>query len=293
MMTRFVSYRGYTGFAKNVISGIEGALWDVKGKAFGVPVYELLGGARVNEIALYASGGTGKSLDDLAAELQSYAAAGFTAVKIRDRDYDLEIVRRSRAALGSDVALIVDANHSFTPRPARLPEALRYAERLRECDVWFWEEPLAVGDCTGYQRLVAAGIVPISGGETLNAAELFRQHIDARTFDIVQPDASVVGGIGECLRYAEQRGLQGICHAWTSSPCQAANVQAAFAAGSRWLEWAMPYNVLREAVLVEAWRIVDGKLQQPTAPGLGVELTEEVQAKYAYVPGTASPGNLR
>jgi L-alanine-DL-glutamate epimerase-like enolase superfamily enzyme len=295
-MTRFVSYWGYTGFAKNVISEIEGALWDVKGKAFGVPVYEWLGGARVNEIALYASGGTGKSLDDLAAELRSYVDAGFTAVKIRDREYDLEIVRRSRTAIGSDVALIVDANHSFTPRPARLPEALRYAERLRECDVWFWEEPLAVSDCTGYQRLVTAGIVPISGGETLNAAELFRQHIDARTFDIVQPDASVGGGIGECfevLRYAEQRGLQGICHAWASSPCQAANVPAAFAAGSHWLEWAMPYNALREAMLVESWRIVDGKLQQPNAPSLGVVLTEEVRTKYAYVPGTASPGNFR
>ncbi len=296
MMTRYVSYWGYAGFAKNVISGIECALWDVKGKAFGVPVYELLGGARVDEIALYASGGTGKSLDDLADELKAYVAAGFTAVKIRDRDYDFEVVRRSRAAIGPDVAVIVDANHSFTPRPARLPEALRYAERLREYDVLFWEEPLAVGDFTGYQRLVAAGILPISGGETLNAAELFRQHIDARTFDIVQPDASVVGGIGECvevLRYAEQRGLQGICHAWASSPCQAANVHAAFAAGSRLLEWAMPYNVLREAMLVEPWRIVNGKLQKPTAPGLGVKLTDEIQTRYAYLPGTASPGNFR
>ncbi|MDX2031283.1 MAG: mandelate racemase/muconate lactonizing enzyme family protein [Blastocatellia bacterium] len=296
MMTRYVSYWGYTGFAKNVISGIECALWDAKGKAFGVPVYELLGGARVNEIALYASGGIAKSLDDLAVELKAYADAGFTAVKIRDREYDLEVVRRSRAAIGADVGLIVDANHSFTPRPARVTEALRYAETLRACDVLFWEEPLGVDDFSGYQQLVAARILPISGGETLNSAGLFRQHIDGRAFNIVQPDASVVGGIGECfevLRYAEQRGLQGVCHAWASSPCQAANVHAAFAAGSRLLEWAMPYNALREAMLVEPWRIVKGKLQKTTAPGLGVELTDEVQAKYVYLPGTASPGNFR
>jgi L-alanine-DL-glutamate epimerase-like enolase superfamily enzyme len=296
MMTRYVSYWGYTGFAKNVVSGVEIALWDLKGKALRLPVYELLGGARADEVELYASGGLAKSLDDLSAELQSYAAAGFKAVKIRDRDYDLEVVRRSREAVGPNVALIVDANHSFTPRPAMFAEAVRYARRLAEYDIEFWEEPLAVDDFGGYRRLVEAAVVPISGGETLNSAGLFRQHVDLRAFDIVQPDATVVGGIGECfeaLRYAEERGLRGVCHAWASSPCQAANVHAAFAAGSRLIEWAMPYNALRDEMLVEPWRIVGGKLRRPTAPGLGVELTEAVRAKYPYIPGTASPGNFR
>src|SRR5262249_5143300 len=76
MMARFTSYWGYTGFAKNVISAIEIALWDLKGKALGVPVYELLGGAKIDYIELYASGGLAKSLDDLAEELKEYAALG-------------------------------------------------------------------------------------------------------------------------------------------------------------------------------------------------------------------------
>lgn len=296
MMTRATSYWGYTGFAKNVISAIEIALWDLKGKALGVPVYELLGGARVEEIELYASGGLGKSLEDLAGELQGYAAAGFTAVKIRDRDFLVSPVERSREAVGKNVKLIVDTNQSFMPQAAKYSEALRYARRISEYDVLFLEEPLAVDDLAGYSRLVANSPLPISGGETLNSAQIFCQHVDARAFDIIQPDATVIGGIIECfeaLRYAENRGVEGVCHAFGAAPCQAANVHAAFAAGSRLLEWATPPNPLREALLADSWKIVGGKLQKPIAPGLGIELTEDAKREFAYVPGTNNPGNFR
>lgn len=137
--------------------------------------------------------------------------------------------------------------------------------------------------------------MPISGGETLNSAGLFRHHIEQRAFDIVQPDATVIGGIGECfevLRDAELNGLAGVCRAWASAPCQAANAHAAFAAGSRLFEWAMPSNPLRVDLLVEPWRVIEGRLQKPTLPGLGIALTDEVIARYPYQKGTASPGPL-
>lgn len=296
MMTRFTSYWGHTGFAKNVISAIEIALWDLKGKALGVPVYDLLGGARVEEIDLYASGGLGKSLDALADELQGYVAEGFKTVKIRDRDFAVDPVKHSRGAIGANVELIVDTNQSFMPRPAKLAEALRYAQKIDEYDVLFLEEPLAVDDMAGYARMVERSPMPISGGETLNSAATFRQHIDARAFDIVQPDAAVIGGIGECLevlRYAEANGLEGVCHAYAGAACQAANVHAAFAAGSRMIEWATPPNPLRTELFIDAWKIANGRLQKPTAPGLGIELTEEVMEKYAFIPGTNNPGNFR
>lgn len=296
MMTRFTSYWGHGGFAKNVISGIEIALWDLKGKAMGVPVYELLGGTRIEEIDLYASGGLGKSLDDLADELQGYVAARFKAVKIRDRDLAVAPVKRSREALGADVRLIVDTNQSFIPHPAKFAEALRYAQKIAEYDVMFLEEPLAVDDTVGYARMVERSPMPISGGETLNSAATFRQYIEAGAFDIVQPDAAVVGGIGECLEvleYAQARGIEGVCHAYAGAACQAANVHAAFAAGCRMIEWATPPNPLRTELFVAPWEIVAGRLQKPTAPGLGIELTEELMEKYAFIPGTNNPGNFR
>jgi len=294
-MTRATSYWGHGGLAKNVISAVEIALWDLKGKALNLPVYELLGGARVNELELYASGGLAKSLDDLVEELRGYVDAGFKAVKIRDRDFEVEPVARSRAAIGRDLKLIVDTNQSFAPRPAKFAEALGYARRIAEYDVSFLEEPLAVDDMKGYRRLVDQAPMPISGGETFNSAATFRQWIEAGAFDIVQPDAAVMGGIGECvetLRAAESAGIGGVCHAFAAAPCQAANIHAAFAAGSRMIEWAMPPNPLRTELLIEPWKICGGRLRRPELPGLGIALTEAVIKKYAYLPGTANPGNF-
>lgn len=296
MMTRMTSYWGYTGFAKNVISAIEIALWDLKGKFYNVPVYELLGGVKVDDIELYASGGLSKSLDDLGTELQSYAAQGFTTVKIRDRDLEVAPVAQSREAIGAGIKLIVDTNQSFFPHPATYHQALRYAKNIERYDVLFLEEPLGVEDFNGYQRLVKNSPMPISGGETLNSAAMFRQHIQGSAFDIVQPDATVIGGIAECLQVlneARQHSLEAICHAYGAAPCQAANVHAAFAAGCSLFEWATPPNPLREELLTESWKIVSGRLQKPTAAGLGIELTEEIREKYAFIPGTNNPGNFQ
>lgn len=180
MMTRMTSYWDYTGFAKNVISAIEIALWGLKGKALNVPVYELLGGAQIEEIELYASGGLGKSPDDLADELKGYVERGFKIVKIRDRDLAVAPVEQSRAAVGANINLIVDTNQSFTPRPANFAAALRYAREIEKYNVLFLEEPLAVDDFTGYKRLVELAPMPISGGETLNSISMFRHHIRSR-----------------------------------------------------------------------------------------------------------------
>lgn len=92
----------------------------------------------------------------------------------------------------------------------------------------------------------------------------------------------MIGGINECLqvlREAETFSIEGVCHAFGAAPCQAANAHAAFAAGSRLFEWATPDNPLREELLVEPWRIVEGRLQKPTAPGLGIELSDEIAEK--------------
>jgi L-alanine-DL-glutamate epimerase-like enolase superfamily enzyme len=261
-----------------------------------VPVYELLGGARTESLKLYASGGIDKAPDDLARELAGYAAAGFPAVKIRARWFQVEKVRIAREAIGPDVALIVDAAQSFQAQPYRFHEALRFAELLAAFDVAFLEEPLGVDDLEGHRRLAKRSPVPISGGETITSAVEFKRLLEDGIFDIAQPDAAVVGGIAECLdvlRHADYLGLKGICHAWASAPTQAANVHAAFAAGCDMIEWAMPYNPLRTELLAEPWRIREGRLGRPTAPGLGIRLTEETLGEFAYVPGSANPGRIR
>jgi len=284
-----------SGLTKCVISALEIALYDLKGKALGVPAYELLGGAKIPKLRLYASGGINKPLDDLAAEMKSYADAGFKAVKIRARELQIDKVEVSRAALGPDVKLIVDMNQSFVQQPIGFVEAMRYAKEIARHDIFFLEEPLEVDDVDGYRQMVKYAPMPISGGETFSSAAEFQRHVELGCFHVVQPDATTVGGIGECFEVilnAQARGVDAIPHVWGAAPCVAANVHAAFAAGARMSEWPMLPNPLRDEMYIEPFEIKDGELQKPRLPGLGIQLTDELIEKYPYIPGTAHPGRF-
>ncbi len=285
-----------SGLTKCVISAIEIALYDLKGKALGVPVCDLLGGARAPSLKLYASGGINKPLDDLADEMRAYRGAGFKAVKIRARELQVDKVAIAREALGPDVKLIVDMNQSFVQRPIGYVEAMRYANEIAGYDIFFLEEPLEVDDTNGYRMMVEHAPMPISGGETFTSAAEFQRHVDLNCFHVVQPDATTVGGIGECyevITSAQSRGVDAIPHVWGAGPCVAANVHAAFAAGARMCEWPMLTNPLRDEMYVEPFEIIGGELRKPRLPGLGIQLTEELIAKYPYESGTAHPGRFR
>lgn len=284
-----------SGLTKCVISALEIALYDLKGKALGVPVYDLLGGARTSSLKLYASGGINKPLDDLAVEMRSYKGAGFKAVKIRARELQVDKVEVAREALGPDVKLIVDMNQSFVQRPIGYVEAMRYANEIAKYDIFFLEEPLEVDDTDGYRRMARTAPMPISGGETFSSAAEFQRHIDLGCFHVVQPDATTVGGIGECyevIATAQSRGVDAIPHVWGAAPCVAANFHAAFAAGARMSEFPMLANPLRDEMYIEPFEVKNGELQKPRLPGLGIQLTEELIAKYPYEPGTAHPGRF-
>lgn len=285
-----------SGLAKCAISAIEIALFDLKAKALNVPVYDLLGGARTDTLRLYASGGTNKPLKDLAAEMQSYKDAGYKAVKIRSRELQVDNVAISRETLGKDIKLIVDMNQSFVQRPIGFVEALEYARQIAEYDIFFLEEPLEVDDVEGYCEMVRYAPMPISGGETFSSAAEFQRHIDLKCFHIVQPDATTVGGIGECfetITYAQSKGIDAIPHVFGAGACVAANVHAAFAAGARMIEFPMLENPLRNEMYIEPWTIKDGELQKPTTPGLGIQITEDLLEKFRYEPGTAHPGKFQ
>lgn len=284
-----------SGLAKCAISALEMALYDLKGKALGVPVYDLLGGARTSKLRLYASGGINKPLDDLAAEMKSYVAAGFKVVKIRARELQIDKVEVSRHALGPGVELIVDMNQSFVQQPIGFVEAMRYAREIAKYDIFFLEEPLEVDDVDGYRQMVRHAPMPISGGETFSSAAEFQRHVELGCFHVVQPDATTVGGVGECYEvivHAQSRGVDAIPHVWGAGGCVAANVHAAFAAGARMSEWPMLPNPLRDEMYVAPFKIEDGELLKPCAPGLGIQLTDELIEKYPYVPGTAHPGKF-
>ena len=284
-------YWGRSGAGVAVVSTIENALWDLKGQALGQPVHRLLGGPLHDRLPLYASGGLERPEEELAAELRGYRAEGFRVVKIRigyDPRRDRAKVALAREVLGPDVRLAVDAVQGHNPEPWTAAEAIRVARAIAEFDLAWFEEPCANYDYDGYAAVRRAGGIPVSGGESSSTIHEFRHFFDRQALDIAQPDAVSAGGIGECLRIAalaQAHGVQVNPHAWGTAACNLANYHFGFAVPNcGLLEYPTYGNPLRDALLVEPLRIVDGCLEPPTAPGLGVRLTDEIRETYRDSP---------
>jgi D-galactarolactone cycloisomerase len=217
---------GRKGVSVAAISGIEIALWDIAGKSAGLPIWRLVGGRRVGEVQAYASafyyGGTFD--DDIEAEAENVLRAGYTHVKMKvgaDLDTDRARVRRVRKALGDKVKLAADANRGYTTAEAKT------FVRAFEDELWFFEEPVLPEDLQGYRELRAMSTVPIAGGESEFTRWGFRELIETRAVDILQPDATACGGIRETLLIAGMAsayGIETLPHVWGSSITVAAGL---------------------------------------------------------------------
>lgn len=287
-------YWGRTGLAVAALSAVESALWDLCGKALGLPVVALLGGVQAEGGGPrgYASAGMEATAEGLAAEMSRHLADGFHAVKIRtgmSAAADREKAAIARTTLGADVALAVDAVQGSNPRPWSAPQAIEAGYLLEDLDLVWYEEPCAADDIDGYVACRRALSIPIAGAETLTTADALRPYLDAGAFDIVQPDASHIGGVAEAVRaghLAETHGVQVAMHAWGSGPCVMANIHAGMAMPNcHWLEIPRNDNPLIDDLLVEPIVLRDGKVKPPTAPGLGIALTPEIEARYPYRKG--------
>src|SRR6516162_8202152 len=181
---------GQKGIVIQGLSGIDIALWDIKGKHFGVPVHQLLGGAARNEVAAYATGlyrrKSGDPMRYLAEEAAGYVAEGFKAVKLKvgfGADEDARLTRAVREAIGPKVALMVDANHAYDA-----VAAIRLGRMIEPYDIGWFEEPVPPEDIAGHLAVKAALAIPIAGGECEFTRFGFRDLLTSRAVDIVQPD---------------------------------------------------------------------------------------------------------
>jgi L-alanine-DL-glutamate epimerase-like enolase superfamily enzyme len=283
-----IGYRGWH---------IELALWDIIGKAAGLPVSRLLGGAR-DSLTAYASTGALKAPAKHVEVCQQLASEGFTAVKLRVRhptpNEDVAVVKAVRDALGDDFTIMVDPNqgwrvHGLGPYPEwDYKRALNFAKACEDLGVYWLEEPLYQHDYDGYARLRSATTVRIAGGEMLADLHPFRELLVRGGLDVVQPDATLSGGIlmsRKIAALAEAFGAEYAPHTWTNGIGLAANLQCMGAApNASWCEY--PYEPgswvpeARDAMLTEPIRIApDGTIGVPQGPGLGVEVDwDAVQA---------------
>ena len=285
-MYRANIYGGRRGVGFHAMSGIDLALWDIKGKALKQPVWKLLGGGFHKKIRCYASslfGSTPKKTGELA---RRYRDQGFTAVKFgwdpmgQDEKTDIALVREARKGLGDGPDLMIDAGLVWDSKTA-----LQRARAFREHNIFWLEEPLRPDDYEGYRRLAEATEVRIAAGEEESSRQTFIELMDRGRIDVVQVDLTRCGGFTEAIKIAAlawDRGLPVANHGFTTY----VNVTAAL----HWLN-SIPNALicefvaeeetnLREAITKQKLRARDGFLEIPDAPGLGIELDDEAIRKY-------------
>ncbi len=276
---------GRRGITMAAISGIDIALWDLLGKSLGVPVWQLLGGRRHVKMPAYASGGWAPK-EQIGSELRRFLDAGnFGAVKMRVGSGDGSLansiarVHAAREALGPAVGLMCDAHGTWTPA-----EAKRFCRSVTDCNIDWLEEPVTADDKPGLAEVRAATDIPIATGESEFTRFAFRDLAMLRAADIFQPDPSIAGGITEMTRIealASAHQVRLAPHMWGGALTFAAGLHVAASATSGFiLEYSLGANPLLHELATESFEVVDGMLEIPERPGLGVTVDEAFVARH-------------
>jgi L-rhamnonate dehydratase len=294
-MYRATVYYGRRSVAIHAISGIDIALWDIKGKARNQPLCEMLGGSTATRVRAYASALFGADGLESGEKAARFKEAGFTAFKFgwrgfgQDERIDREHIEAIRAAVGHEAPVMIDAGWG---RDSGGPEwnaatALSRAEMLADYDVQWLEEPLHPDDLTGYAELSAQSPVQIAAGEQLATVHEFRDLIERGGVHVLQPDISRAGGITETMRIAAlalSRGRPVVPHNFKTGILGAATLHVNASIPNRMFhETPAPGegSVLNTDLVHPRFELGgEGHCVIPTGPGLGIELDQEVFEQY-------------
>jgi D-galactarolactone cycloisomerase len=286
--------QGQRGLTITALSGIDIALWDIKGKHFGVPVSTLLGGRFRDEVRAYATGGFKRQgvdrVEDNAADAARYRDEGFHATKIKigfGVEDDLAVIRAVREAVGPDMRLMVDGNHGYD-----VLEAVELGRRAAEYGIDWFEEPVVPEQLDAYRAVRAGQPIPVAGGETWHTRWGMKEPVETRAVDILQPDLAGVGGFTEAKRVADMAALYGVRvvpHVWGTAVHIAAALQFMAAMVPNpvrvnpiepILEFDRTDNPYRQAVVKTPIEHMRGVVKIPDAPGLGIEIDRDALAEF-------------
>jgi L-rhamnonate dehydratase len=285
-MYRANIYSGRRGIGIHAMSGIDMALWDIKGKALGLPIWKLLGGGFHKKLRCYASSLFAPTPEKTGERARRFRDQGFTAVKFgwdpmgRDAKTDVELVRQGRKGLGDDADLLIDAGLVWDARTA-----IQRAEAFEEYNIFWLEEPLRPDDYDGYRKLSEATSVRIAAGEEESNRLSYLELMDRGKIDVVQIDLARCGGFTEAMKIASlahDRGLMVANHGFSTYLNVAAAIHFLNAIPNTLiLEFvAEEETTLRDQITVQKIRAHDGYLNILDAPGLGIDLDEEGIQKF-------------
>ncbi|HAI10981.1 MAG TPA: galactonate dehydratase [Phycisphaerales bacterium] len=294
------AYRGYyyrSGpIMSSALAGVEMALWDIKGKDLGVPVYQLLGGKVRDRVPCYANGWFAPATepDEFAAKAKiAVEEMGFKALKwdpfgsawltLTPQEFDKAIacVAAVKEAIKGKGDIIIEGHGRFD-----MPTALRMGKALEPYEPLFFEEPLTPEDDKGLAELKSRLNIPISGGERVYSRWRAVPYLEMGCVDVFQPDTSHFGGIGEIKKIAavaEVKNIPVCPHNPIGPVANAANLQLAACVPNFWLLETMATDVpWRKEICTEHMQLIDGEMTIPDKPGLGIELHPEAMKKYPY-----------
>jgi D-galactarolactone cycloisomerase len=286
--------QGQRGLAITALSGIDIALWDIKGKHYRASVSMLLGGRWRESVRAYATGSFKRDgvdrVSDNALEMAERRAQGFHACKIKigfGIEEDLRVIRAVREAIGDEMRLMIDANHGYT-----VTEAIRLGKAAADYDIDWFEEPVVPEQLSAYRAVSAGQPIPVAGGETWHGRYGMWPAIESRAVDILQPDLCGCGGFSEMAKITSLATLHGVRivpHVWGTGVHIAAALQFMAAMTpdpvrvnpiEPILEFDRTENPFRQAVLKAPIEAVDGVVAIPDAPGLGIEIDRDALARF-------------
>ncbi len=275
------------------IAGLDIALWDLKGKALGVPIYRLLGGKARDKVRMYASSmRRDMTPAEEARRAASFVDAGYSAYKLHSAvpgaidhpaDQTIDTVREVRAAVGDDIEILVDVNGAFSTH-----HALEIGRALEDLGVFHFEEPRPHHDLEGLATIADTLDIPIASGEMIYTHWEYRDLMLRGRIDIVQPDIVKAPGFTEFQRIAALASAFGkpiTVHNTQPTISTVAHLHACAAYAN--IPYAQEYNIeptsIRDEwpILKEPLQVNYGYLDVPEGPGLGVELDEDVVNRLA------------
>ncbi|MDD2708842.1 MAG: galactonate dehydratase [Verrucomicrobiae bacterium] len=281
----------------SALSAVEMALWDIKGKDLGVPVYQLLGGKVRDTIPCYANAwfAGAKTPEEFAAKAKAAAGMGFKGLKwdpfgaaylnLTPMEFRtaLDCVAAVRDAVGKEVFLLIEGHGRFN-----IPTAVRVGRALEEFEVLWFEEPVPPGDLDGLAEVKRRIPVPVAAGERLYTRWDYRDFFNRKCADFAQPDVSHAGGIMEMRKIAAMAECHFIpfCpHNPSGSVANAATLQLAACTPNFYLLETMFNDVpYRNCLTTEKIQLKNGCMPVPDAPGLGIDLKEEELRRHPYQP---------
>ena len=281
----------------SAVSGIEHALWDIVGKKLEQPVYNLLGGPCRDRIRVYANGWAGRmdTLDELAENAKEAVKRGWTALKFdpfpgpwrlyitrKEELLAVERVRAVREAVGPDVDILVEVHRRLAPM-----HAIRVAQMMEEYKPFWYEEPVPAENLDAMAEVRRSIRIPVVTGECLYTKASFREVLEKRAADILNPDICNTGGIlelKEIAAMAEPYYVQVSPHGYNSTTVGLAASLQASAVMTNFLimEYPIGFEAMGFDIAVNPLRVENGYIPLPTVPGLGIELKEEALDRYKY-----------